>query len=1040
MIKNYFSTISFLLLFIGLQGFSKSLHDVSRWSTPVSVELVPVPLFNLPDTGFHSETSTSDADFLENLSEISRLAEAKTYISPECPTEGESCDDGNQNTINDALDADCNCVGVAIALSCEETEISYQINNSGARQIGGTEITVGEGESVELFANLSNYTLRDPNGAVVNANTINNISTTQAGVYTINTTFIRTMPTAAPLLHYVDSEETQSENAPATNALDGNPQTFWHTEWEPGGELTDPGYPHEIQLDMGANSVLSGFTYLPRQNGAIQNGRVAGYEIYVSNSTSDWGDRVASGTWGNNTDLETVNFPAKQGRYLRFVAVSPFNPTHRWASAAEISVRRGASVQAVSSAEVDINPASYAADGNPQTFWHSRYTPTAAAAPHHITLDLGIDSNVTGLTYLPRQDGTLGSTGVNGRILTYEIFVSNSTTDWGAPVKTGSWTYPGSTTAQQRVLKTVNFPEKRGRYVRLVAITGVGGFASAAEVRAIRPTINIPCVQTIQINVDKIETYTYNDGAWSPNTPVGVATANDTINITSGDAVISSTITIDNLIVEPGASLTVDSGAILNATTTTLKSRSDSYSSLIVNGELNGVVNYGRWVNKMGTAAGGGNDLISSPLTNATFNDAFRIANPNLPENPSQPGVFAFAPFNVISGAYENYDIGADYSGEFSLVSGTGYRAATRALAPQTGNILTFTGEAITTDINIAISDGGLGKAWNLIGNPYPSYLHFETFFDANLNEFRSDGAYQAVYGYNGNSNDWITLNKATATPDQLIAPGQGFFVKAKAGGGNVLFTTGMRRVGSSNDFIADRPLNSSRVLSKLKLSSVSKEVTTSVYFINGTTRGLDDGYDAAAYAASKVDFSIYTKLLEDNAGLDISIQSLPFNDFNDVIVPLGIKTDAGKELIISIDDLSTLPSSINVYLEDTQNKTLTLLNNKAYKFTPTTAINGSGRFNLHYSAKTLSVEDIRSNGDLRIYTSASPKSLFIVGQLTRATTANLYDIQGRLVLSKALNANSTKNTMDISTLITGVYVVKVNDDNQIKTQRVIIK
>ncbi len=30
----------------------------------------------------------------------------------------------------------------------------------------------------------------------------------------------------------VDSEETAGENGSGTNAVDGNPETFWHTEWQ----------------------------------------------------------------------------------------------------------------------------------------------------------------------------------------------------------------------------------------------------------------------------------------------------------------------------------------------------------------------------------------------------------------------------------------------------------------------------------------------------------------------------------------------------------------------------------------------------------------------------------------------------------------------------------------------------------------------------------------------------------------------------------------------------------------------------------------
>jgi hypothetical protein len=295
-----------------------------------------------------------------------------------------------------------------------------------------------------------------------------------------------------------------------------------------------------------------------------------------------------------------------------------------------------------------------------------------------------------------------------------------------------------------------------------------------------------------------------------------------------------------------------------------------------------------------------------------------------------------------------------------------------------------------------------------------------------------------AIYGYKGNRNDWQTYNLATS--NQLIAPGQGFFVKAQSGGGMLQFTPLMRRSGMSDDFIQGRYENTLRALSRINVSNDNNTVSTSVYFIEGTTRGLDIGYDAAVYSATTVDFSIFTNLVEDNTGLDMTIQSLPYNDFNDVIVPLGIKANAGTELHISIDDLSTIPSNVNVYLEDTQNNTLTFLNNNDFVFTPTTAIDGSDRFNLHYSSSTLSVTDIPSNNNLSIYTTASPRKLFIKGQLTKATTANLYDIQGRLVLSEVLNPSTTRNTMDISTVSTGVYVVKVKTDHKVKTQKVIIK
>ena len=505
----------------------------------------------------------------------------------------------------------------------------------------------------------------------------------------------------------------------------------------------------------------------------------------------------------------------------------------------------------------------------------------------------------------------------------------------------------------------------------------------------------------------------------------------DTLIINEGEAVISSNTECENLIVAPGAALSIDTGVTFEAKETILNSTSQSYSSLIVDGDFIGEIKYNRYVNVIGTSSGGGNDLISSPVENEMFNSAFVVANSNLAQNPNNFGEFAFAPYNVSVGAYQNFDIGTYRTEEFSIISGNGYRAAT-----STGSTLTFTGSVTNATVDIAISDAFAGKAWNLIGNPYPSYIDIQEFFTTNnINQFHDQ--HVAVYGYKGTSNAWEIYNLATA--DELIAPGQGFFVKAKSGGGTIQFTPEMRRPGASDDFILGREVNTLKALSKIKLSRNTNSVNASIYFIEGTTRGLDLGYDAAVYSATSLNFSIFTNLLEDNIGLDMAIQSLPYNDFNDVIVPLAIKAAAGTELNISIDEQSSIPSNVYVYLEDIQNNTLTLLNNGDYSFTPTSNLDGIGRFYLRYSSTTLSASDNELDY-IQIYTTFSPKSLVINGPLTNGTTANLYDLQGRLVLSKTLNSNSIKNTIDTSIISTGVYVVKINNDNRVKTQKVIIK
>ena len=528
-------------------------------------------------------------------------------------------------------------------------------------------------------------------------------------------------------------------------------------------------------------------------------------------------------------------------------------------------------------------------------------------------------------------------------------------------------------------------------------------------------------------------TFTFNS-TWSPIDPSGLSFPEDAIAVTTGDVTFSNSNTyFDTLSIDPGASVTVAAGASINANSATiLNSTSSTFSSLIVKGSINGTVNYNRYTALIGSEAGGTNDLISAPVVGQVFG-AFATENPNLAASNT---LRAFAPYNTSAGAYQNYDTNINAATE--LDSGIGYRAAT-----VDGSTLKFTGTASTADVAVSISDDSAGNAWNLIGNPYPSYIDFERFFIQNKDEFNSESEYQAVYGYNGaTSNGWTVWNSATiADPaiTELIAPGQAFFVKAKPTGGAVAFTTAMQTTGNADDFINGKQANLEVALCKLRLSSGTDKATTAIYFIEGTTRGLDVGYDAATYSQSSSGFSIFSNLVADNTGSAMAIQSLGYSDFNDVVVPLGINAKS-VALTISIDKLAnTLPADIGVYLEDRETSTFTLLTSNDYTFTPSSDLKGAGRFYLHYSAKALTAESTDFNY-IQIYTTISPREIMIKGSLKSDATAVLYDVNGRLVLNQKLKQTLSTHRIDASGLSVGFYLIKVFNDQGVKTQKIFIQ
>ncbi|KAL8961406.1 MAG: hypothetical protein Q9193_002036 [Seirophora villosa] len=118
------------------------------------------------------------------------------------------------------------------------------------------------------------------------------------------------------------------------------------------------------------------------------------------------------------------------------------------------------------------NEARNVLDGNTGSIWHTQYTPSNAALPHAITIDMKKTINVNGLTYLPRQDASR-----NGNIGQHKIELSSDSSTW-TTVAFG--TYYDDTS-----LKTTPFTTTPARYVRLTAQTEAGGrgpWTSAAEI------------------------------------------------------------------------------------------------------------------------------------------------------------------------------------------------------------------------------------------------------------------------------------------------------------------------------------------------------------------------------------------------------------------------------------------------------------------------------------------------------------------------------------------------------------------------------
>lgn len=74
---------------------------------------------------------------------------------------------------------------------------------------------------------------------------------------------------------YASSEELVGEDGSASNAINGQTADFWHTEWK----TVPASYPHQLVIDLGADTRIGGFRYTPRSGN--NPGRIKDYRVHV---------------------------------------------------------------------------------------------------------------------------------------------------------------------------------------------------------------------------------------------------------------------------------------------------------------------------------------------------------------------------------------------------------------------------------------------------------------------------------------------------------------------------------------------------------------------------------------------------------------------------------------------------------------------------------------------------------------------------------------------------------------------------------------
>ncbi len=126
--------------------------------------------------------------------------------------------------------------------------------------------------------------------------------------------------------------DSAAEGFAAANAIDGHPETLWHTPWQPqAGPM-----PHHLIIDLKKTARVAGLRYLPRQD--MANGRIAAYELCASEDGERWSSPLAAGLWPDSAEWQEVKLEKPvEARYLKLAATSEVNG-NAFASAAEVDI------------------------------------------------------------------------------------------------------------------------------------------------------------------------------------------------------------------------------------------------------------------------------------------------------------------------------------------------------------------------------------------------------------------------------------------------------------------------------------------------------------------------------------------------------------------------------------------------------------------------------------------------------------------------------------------------------------------------------
>lgn len=401
--------------------------------------------------------------------------------------------------------------------------------------------------------------------------------------------------------------------------------------------------------------------------------------------------------------------------------------------------------------------------------------------------------------------------------------------------------------------------------------------------------------------------------------------------ITNGDIDISN-----NLIIEPGAWFTNETGNTLNVTNNILiKADATGMGSYLDKGTTNvtGISTVQQYITSERW------HLVSTPVAGATINTYFDIYLKEYDE-PTNSWNYLIAPTTIPMNSGQGFAAWADdlYTGS-TIVEFTG------------GNINNSDMVISSLDYTPASPKAG----YNLIGNPFPCAM------DWNTNWPQSNLSGWAVVYDNGIYKGWHPISGGyNGKTDGIIPSSQGFWVCALNSSASLTIPLS-ERVHNGQDFYKDESVNVYPII-RLKATAGEYSDETVILFHPDGTDGFDGYYDLGKFYNSD-EFPQFYSIAGDS---EFAFNVMP-SDYNNKVVPVGFEKIHEGIYQIGVTSIDNFDPGVHFYLEDILKSEYTELIEGSQISFMHNPVNDPHRFNIRITKSNLGSDEL-INQDIKVF------------------------------------------------------------------------